>query len=96
MLTAIYGTGGAAIQRNVDEGYEFEALALRDVDGALVEITPEGIPHECPSAVDHFIDCIVNDRTPEANAEHGLEMMRIIDAIYCSAAEKREIRLDQS
>jgi predicted dehydrogenase len=94
MLTAVYGTGGAAIQRNVGEGYDFEALALQDVAGALTTVSPRSLPRQCPSAVDHFIDCVINDRPPEPCAEHGLEMMRIIDAIYCSAAEGREVRLD--
>ena len=95
MLTAIYGTKGAVIQRNRGEGYEFEALALRDVAGQFAEIKPRCLPPSCPSAIDHFIDCVVNDHPPEASAENGVEVMRIIDAIYQSAAEGREVRLDQ-
>ncbi|NLG48823.1 MAG: Gfo/Idh/MocA family oxidoreductase [Chloroflexi bacterium] len=95
MLTAIYGTDGAAIQRNTGEGYEFEAFGLRDVAGSLVKVTPHIYPHQCPSAVDHFVNCVINDLAPEASAENGLELMRIIDAIYLSAAEGREVRLDE-
>lgn len=51
-------------------------------------------PQECPSATEHLLECILNDCPPEASAEHGVEMMRIIDAIYRSAAEGREVRLD--
>jgi predicted dehydrogenase len=94
METAVFGTDGAAIQRNRGEGYEFEALALQDAAGALSEVNPRFFPAECPSAIDHFLDCIINDCPPEASAENGLEMMRIIDAIYRSAAEGREVRLD--
>ena len=95
MLTALYGTEGAAIQRNCGEGYEFEALGLRDVAGQFAEISPRCLPHSCPTAVDHFIDCVANDCPPTATAEQGVILMQIIDAIYQSAAEGREIRLDE-
>lgn len=47
------------------------------------------VPDECR----HFIDCILSDRPPLASAEQALLIMQTIDAIYQSAAEKREIRL---
>ena len=95
MLTAIYGTEGAAIQRNRGEGYEFEAVALRHIAGAYSEVNPRVFPKECPSAVEHFVDCILTDCPPEASAENGVELMRILDAIYLSAAEGREVRLQR-
>ncbi len=93
MFTGIYGTEGAVIQRNTGEGYDFEALALRDVAGTLTAVNPRMYPRECPSAIEHFLNCILQDCPPEASAENGVEMMRILDAIYKSAAEGREIRL---
>ncbi len=95
MLTRICGTGGAVTQRNYGEGYDFEALILRDIGGTLTKISPRVYPRECPSAIDHFLGSIIDDTEPEASAEHGLEMMRIIDAIYRSAADAREVRLDE-
>ena len=94
MLTGIYGTKGAIIQRNLGEGYEFQALALADIAGHLTEISPRRYPREAPSAVEHFCDCVLNDCAPEASAENGLELMRVLDAIYASAAQGREVRLD--
>jgi predicted dehydrogenase len=93
MMTGIYGTAGAAIQRNAGEGYDFEALALRDMGGALVQVNPRIYP-PTPSAIDSFLQCIIDDCEPEASAENGLEMMRILDAIYLSAARGCEVRLD--
>ena len=95
MLTGIYGTEGAVIQRNRGEGYDFEALALQDLGGTLTEVSPRLYPSPCPSAVEHFLDCILNDCPPEASAENGVAMMRLLDAIYLSAAEGREVRLDE-
>jgi predicted dehydrogenase len=93
MLTAIYGTEGAVMQRNRGEGYEFEAVALADVAGQFAEISPRCLPSQCPTAVDHFIDCVANDCPPEATAEQGVILMRIIDAIYQSAQTGREVVL---
>ena len=90
MVTGIYGTNGAAIQRNRGEGYEFEAVVLENVAGALSQVNPKYM-EPSPSAIEHFVDCIVNDRQPEASAENGVEMMRIIDAIYRSAKEGHEV-----
>ncbi|MHB1294340.1 MAG: Gfo/Idh/MocA family protein [Anaerolineae bacterium] len=93
MLTAVYGTQGAAIQRNRGEGYDFEAVALQDVAGALAEVLPRRYNRQCPSAIDEFLNAIIEDRIPSASGEQGLELMRIIDAIYQSAAEGCEVRL---
>jgi len=41
MLTAIYGTAGAVVQRNRGEGYDFEALALSDESGHLSRSAPK-------------------------------------------------------
>jgi predicted dehydrogenase len=90
MVTGIYGTNGAVIQRNRGEGYDFEGITLQNVAGTLSQISPKFLTR-CPSAIDHFVDCVVNDHEPEASAENGLEMMRIIDAIYHSAAEGHEV-----
>ncbi|MHB9034456.1 MAG: Gfo/Idh/MocA family protein, partial [Anaerolineae bacterium] len=90
MVTGIYGTNGAAIQRNRGEGYDFEAVVLENVAGILSQVNPKSLPR-CPSAIEHFVDCIIKDCQPEASAENGLEMMRIIDAIYKSAAEGHEV-----
>ncbi len=45
------------------------------------------------TAEEHFIDCILEDREPMATGGHGLEVMRILDAIYQSAKEGREVTI---
>lgn len=44
-------------------------------------------------AIEHFVDCILNDKEPDASGEQGLALMRLIDAIYLSAKEGREVTL---
>ncbi|MCS7054661.1 MAG: Gfo/Idh/MocA family oxidoreductase [Thermoflexales bacterium] len=44
-------------------------------------------------AVHHFVDCVLSGATPESPGEHGLIGLQIIDAIYRSSREGREVRL---
>jgi predicted dehydrogenase len=46
-------------------------------------------------AVNHFVHCIQNDLPVEATGAQGVDLLRIIDALYKSAATGREIRLDE-
>ncbi|MGE5561177.1 MAG: Gfo/Idh/MocA family protein [Chloroflexota bacterium] len=52
--------------------------------------------HSINEQAAHFIDCIANGTPCLSPAEDGLEMMRIIDAIYESARQGREITIDRS
>lgn len=45
------------------------------------------------SEFEHFIDCIKNGRDPIAIPEQAFEIMRIIDAVYQSSYEKKEISI---
>ena len=100
MFTGIYGDDGAVIQRNRGEGYDFEALALKDVAGHLVEMSPRLYPRDesdagSSGAIVHFIHCILEDCPPEASAQHGVELMRIIDAVFASAQQGREVTIQR-
>lgn len=45
-------------------------------------------------AIAHFLDCITTGKESDAPGEHGVTLLRIIDALYESARIGREIRLD--
>jgi predicted dehydrogenase len=68
-----------------------------EMEDYLVDITPtfsEGAnPFETNFQIEtaHFIDCIVNYTQCLNPAEDGLELMKILDAIYESAATGREV-----
>ena len=56
------------------------------------------IPDEATIPLDidecgHFVDCILNGKRVATPAAEGLKMMKIIDALYQSAEEKREVLL---
>ena len=40
---------------------------------------------------EHFVDCVRNDREPEASAEQAMELIKIIEGVYRSAQVKKEI-----
>ncbi len=42
----------------------------------------------------HFVNCILNDQTPDPDAEQGVTMMKMLDAIYRSAQTKIEVSID--
>ncbi|MCU0490051.1 MAG: Gfo/Idh/MocA family oxidoreductase [Chloroflexaceae bacterium] len=44
-------------------------------------------------AIDHFVQSILSNTPPESSGEQGLALMRILDAIYESAALGREVTL---
>jgi predicted dehydrogenase len=92
MLTQVYGTKAGCLHRNT-RGYEFEARIFRPEHGSYVSIAPQAYPRDLVSAQEHFAQCVLSGDTPSATAEQGLQVMRIIDAIYASAARGEEIRL---
>ena len=69
------------------------SASTRTCTGAIVDITP-GFPNRVGHEMEirHFVDCLVNGETPISTGEHGLEVVRILDAIYKSAATGKEVR----
>lgn len=83
----LYGTkGGVSLD-------PFEIYS--ELGGYMVNITPTGIPEEdfrklfC-NEIDHFISCVNGECSCLAPARDGVEIMKIIDAIYLSAQTGHE------
>lgn len=69
-----------------------------ELDGYMVDITPKAIPAEdfqknFNSEIKHFTDCFTKDIPCRAPAEDGVEIMRILDAVYRSAETGHEVTL---
>jgi predicted dehydrogenase len=43
--------------------------------------------------IQHFVDCILQNKTPDPDATQGVQMMKMLDAIYKSAATGKEVRI---
>ncbi|MDP6525117.1 MAG: Gfo/Idh/MocA family oxidoreductase [Kiritimatiellia bacterium] len=93
METRILGTKGGVVHRNINEGYEFEGEIFTDFNGVPSNIQPQ--PRGCPlgSSMTHFVDCILDDKPHIATGEEGATLMRILDAIYESAASREPVRV---
>ncbi len=91
--TQILGTEGGLIQRNRDEGYEFEAELYFDRNDSHYNMQPHGNPPDATTAMDHFADSIINDVPHIATGEEGLLVMEILDAIYASAEKGEPVRI---
>jgi predicted dehydrogenase len=46
-------------------------------------------------AVAHFVQCLCENRPVDSPGEQGLELMRLIDALYASARSGHEVRIDE-
>jgi predicted dehydrogenase len=62
--------------------------------GVLANVEP--IDVKGISQFEHFADCILNDKDPISSGEHGVTMMKILDAIYESSQTGREVIIDWS
>jgi predicted dehydrogenase len=64
-------------------------------DGREREVTPPPGPGATQFAgqLDHMAQCVLQDREPIVAGEEGLRDLRIIEAIYQSARERRRVVL---
>lgn len=93
METRLLGTKGGLLQRNRNEGYDFEAELFVDKDGCGYDMTPHAPIPAVGTAMDHFADCILADKPHTATPEEGIVVMQILDAIYESAARGEPVQI---
>ncbi len=67
---------------------------VEDRCGDISELKPVQLSEDyLETPQHHFVSCILEDKEPMATAEHGLEVMKVLDAIYLSAKKGEEIRV---
>ena len=93
MVTQLYGTKGGLVQRNLDEGYKFEAELTVERGGAHFDMKLHPLGETVKSAMHHFVDSIVKDRPHIGTGEEGLLVMVILDAIYRSAEDGQPVEI---
>lgn len=93
MVTQLLGTKGGIIQRNVGEGYDFEARAYGETGGTIWESRLQETAAPTLSAYAQFVDAILDGKEVPAPGRHGLDVQLILDAIYKSAATGKEIKI---
>lgn len=94
MITAVYGTEGG-LTRRINH-YTDATLTRHAVEhGNLVDVELKSMPDDVKTVQQDLIDAILEDREPACSGEHGLTLMRILDALYESSRTGQEVRLDQ-
>lgn len=68
--------------------YSEQAGHITDVKLQYKNVTP------MVEEMRHFVECIADNRQPIATPEQGRAVQSVLDAIYRSSAEGREVRLD--
>jgi predicted dehydrogenase len=91
--TQLYGVHAGAVMRNWDEGYQYEARLFRSNEHDVWTEEPP-VPEHLETPQQHFCRSIIHNFEPMATGEQGLVVMRLLDALYESAATGREVRLD--
>ncbi len=93
MSTQLLGTKGGIRQFNLREGYEFDVEYCHECHGAQFDMTLHPPVPECRSGYYLFADAVLKNEPFLVAPEQGVTVMRLLDAIYRSAAEKRPIRM---
>jgi len=95
MFTELWGTRGGAVYRNVGGEYKWEAKAFRDEAGQRIEVRPRRALGAPPSYHADFLRAVRGEAPPPCTPEQGIRLMQILDGLYRSAAEGREIVLSK-
>lgn len=81
--------GGALVEPNLE--------IYKDMNDYMVNITPvidnnaNVFGSMFQNEIDHFVDCVLNNKPCISPVEDGVELMRILDAIYESAKTGHEV-----
>jgi len=69
-----------------------EPALYREIQGAAMNAKIEiGKGDPWQAEMQHFVDCIFQNHTPDPDATQGVTMMKMLDAIYKSAETGREV-----
>ncbi len=94
MITELYGNKGGIVQKNVGGGYQFTAEVYSEEGGNLYTKVLDKAVGDVPSSMTEFANAVLEDREPMNTAEHGIKVQKILDGLYLSSEEGREIRFD--
>ncbi|MDE2457201.1 MAG: Gfo/Idh/MocA family oxidoreductase [Burkholderiales bacterium] len=91
--TRLLGTEAGLVQKNLNEGYEFDAHIFTERHGAALDIHLHPPAQPAPSGMHDFAQAILSGEPHPAPGEDGLVVMQILDAIYASARSGEPVRI---
>lgn len=73
--------------------YSGQAMTIRKDGVTAPRMLPAPAKNQFAGQLDHMAECIISGTTPIVAGEEGLADLRVIEAIYRSAAEGRSVRM---
>ena len=93
MHTRLLGTKAGLVQRNYDEGYQFEAELYLDINGNQFDMTLHPPAKPVMKSMYYFVESILHNTPHPATGQEGLMVMEILDAIYESARTGAPVKM---
>lgn len=91
--TRLIGTKAGLLHKNVNEGYTYEVEFFKTEDGVGLDSKLHEPAPAMPSAFTLFADAVRDDTDFLVKPEEGVIVMRLLDAIYKSAATGKPVEL---
>ncbi len=92
MSTRLLGDKGGLYQYNLDEGYNFEVELYEELNNMQFDTKLHPPVPDAKNAYHTFAEAVRDDKPFLVAAEEGVTVMRLLDAIYESAATNRPIQ----
>jgi len=84
---------GNAVHTYSKSGYDYAVEKAGATQGWTFTIYEEDWNYGFPQELEHFVDCVLNDRKPIVTGDDGRAVMEIIMAAYASAGSGKKIDL---
>ncbi len=92
----LYGTDGGAELKVLNYSWENTLRLFSDIGGAPAEVRPRTPRVEGhPAVVRRFVEAVRDEDPAMHTGAEGLQRALLVEACYRSAAEKREVRVDE-
>jgi len=93
METRLLGTKAGLLQKNLNEGYQFDAHVYTEQNGAQFDMHLHAPTTPAKSGMHDYAQAILTDTPHPASGEEGLVVMELLDAIYESARTGAPVQL---
>ena len=93
MSTRLMGTEGGLYQYNLNEGYEFHVECYQEKAGCHYDLHLHPPIAECHNPYYTFVDALVKGEPFVVTPEQGVTVMKLLDALYESAASGKPIKI---
>ncbi len=92
MSTRLVGDKGGLFQYNLNEGYTYDVDYYQEIDGKQFDSKLHSPAPDTPSAFHMFADAVRDNKDFLVKPEEGVIVMKILDAIYKSAATGEPVK----